>query len=121
MDKSLTKIFIKDLSLECKIGVTELERRKKQPVLINIVLYADVKRAGETDDISETVNYEDVSLEVVEYVKKTSFCLLEKLAEEIAEKCLEQTRVEKVEVRIEKPRALKFAESAGVEIIREKT
>lgn len=119
-DIELTKIFIKDLRLECKIGVTDIERRKKQPILINIALWGDVKTAGETDDVVQTVNYESIYLEIIKFVEGNSFHLLEKLAEGIANICLTKQRVDKVEVRVEKPKALKLAGSAGVEIIRTK-
>lgn len=116
----LSKIFIKDLRLECKIGVTEIERQKKQPVLINITLWADAESAGQTDDIAQTVNYEDIYLQIIELVEGSSFHLLERLAEEITKICLKNILVQKAEVRIEKPKALKLAASAGVEIIRKK-
>lgn len=116
----LSKIFIKDLSLKCKIGVTERERQKNQAVLINITLWADTNSAGETNDIEQTVDYRDVYLQIIDLVEQGSFYLLERLAEEITQICLRQSRVEKVEVRVEKPKALKLAASAGVEIIREK-
>ncbi len=116
----LTKIFIKDLSVGCKIGVTKLERQKKQSVVINIILWVDTGQVGKTDDIAQTVNYEDVYLQIIKLAEKNSFHLLETLAEEIAKICLTKQRVEKVEVRIEKPKALKFAMSAGVEIVRKK-
>jgi dihydroneopterin aldolase/D-erythro-7,8-dihydroneopterin triphosphate epimerase len=114
----LTKIFIKDLVVSCIIGASKLERQEKQPVLINVTLWTDAGKAGETDDLAETVNYKDIYLEIIKLVEHGSFQLLEKLAEEIAKICLGQLRVEKVEVRVEKPKALKFAASAGVEIIR---
>jgi len=117
-DIKLTKIFIKDLSLECKIGVAEIERHKKQPVLINIILWVDTKRAAETDDIAHTVNYKDIYLKIVELAGQNSFHLLERLAEEVAKICLKNILVQKTEVRIEKPKALKLAACAGVEIIR---
>lgn len=119
-NKTLTKIFIKDLSVDCKIGVSEIERQVKQPLLINITIWVDTKRAGETDDIEQTVNYEDIYLQIIKLVEYGSFHLLERLTEEIAKICLKNILVQKAEVRIEKPKALKLAASAGVEIVRKK-
>jgi FolB domain-containing protein len=116
----LSKIFIKDLRLECKIGVTEIERQKKQPVIINVTMWVDVSRAGETDDINQTVNYEDIYLQIIKLVEEGSFRLLELLAEEITRICLQNILVQKVEVRVEKPKALELAASAGIEIVRNK-
>lgn len=114
----LTIIFIKDLTLKCKIGVTDIERQKKQPVLINIIFWANVKTAGETDDITQTVNYNYIYLQIVELIDHNSFHLLERLADEIAKICLSHVKIERVQVRVEKPNALKLAAGAGVEIIR---
>lgn len=119
-NKTLTKIFVKDLIVPCRIGVTDIERQKNQPVLININLWVDAKSAGEADDITQTVNYEDIYLQIIKLAEKNPFHLLERLAEEIAKICLAKLRVEKVEVRVEKPKALKLAACAGVEIVREK-
>lgn len=114
----LTKIFIKDLTIACRIGTTEAERKEKQSVLINITLWVDAIKAGETDDITQTVNYYDVYLKIIELGERGPFNLLERLAEEIALICLDLPKVKRAEVRVEKPKALKLAASAGVEIDR---
>lgn len=116
----LTKIFIKDLLLPCTIGVTKLEQQEKQPILINITLWADAGLAGLNDDLKQTVNYKEIYLKIIGLVESSSFNLVERLAEEIAEICLKNSLVEKVEVRAEKPKALKLAAGAGVEITRTK-
>jgi dihydroneopterin aldolase len=113
---SLIKILVKDLVLPCNIGVTERERQEKQPVVINIIMWADTEAAIKTDNIKQTVDYRDIYLKVKELIDNNEFCLLERLAGEIAAICLSQTFVKKVTVRVDKPHALKLASSAGVEI-----
>ncbi|MGD0331042.1 MAG: dihydroneopterin aldolase [Nitrososphaeria archaeon] len=44
--------------------------------------------------------------------------MIETLADKIADKCLEDHKISKVKVRVEKPTALKFAEGAGVEVLK---
>ena len=86
--------------------------------MINIVLYADTRAAGASDDISDAVNYRTITKRIIKLVEESRFYLVEKMAAEIAAVCLEDPRVEEVGVRVEKPGALRFARSVGVEIHR---
>ena len=112
------QIQIKDLLLRTIIGINEEERRARQDVLINIILYADTRAAGASDDIDDAVNYRTITKRIIQLVEESRFYLVEKLAAEIAKTCLEDPHVERVSVRVEKPGALRFARSVGVEIQR---
>jgi len=112
------QIHIKDLLLRTIIGINKEERRNRQDVLINMVLYADTRAAGASDDIEDAVNYRTITKRVIELVEGSQFYLVEKMAAEIAAICLDDPRVEGVRVRVEKPGALRFARSVGVEIHR---
>jgi FolB domain-containing protein len=111
-------IHIKDLLLRTIVGINEEERRKRQDVLINVTLYADTRAAGRSDDIDDAVNYRTITKQIIERVEASSFFLVERLAAEIAAICLSDPRVERARVRVEKPGALRFARSVGVEIER---
>lgn len=115
----MDRIRIEDLLLRCVIGINEAERQKKQDVVINITLHADTRRAGASDDIADAVNYRSVTKQVIEHVEASSYFLIEALAESIARICLAHPGVAKVEVRVDKPGALRFARSVGVTITRE--
>jgi D-erythro-7,8-dihydroneopterin triphosphate epimerase len=112
------QIVIKDLLLRTIIGINEEERRDRQDVLINITLYADTRAAGASDDIDDAVNYRTITKQVIKRVEESSFHLVEKMAAEIVAICLDDPLVEAVDVRVEKPGALRFARSVGVEIRR---
>lgn len=112
------KIIIKNLKLSCIIGVNPGERKNKQEVVINAVIWTDFSRAAKTDAIADALNYRTVNKQIIQLVETSRFNLLETLAERIAGKCLEYDAVEKVKIRVEKPGALRFAESVGVEIIK---
>jgi FolB domain-containing protein len=112
------EIQIVDLLLRTIIGINEEERRNRQDVLINITLYADIRAAGGSDDISDAVNYRTITKNVIDLVEHSQFYLVEKLATEIAAVCLRDPGVECARVRVEKPGALRFARSVGVEIER---
>lgn len=112
------QIQIKDLLLRTIIGINEEERRDRQDVLINIVLYTDMQASGASDDIDDAVNYRTITKRVIKLVEGARFYLVERMAAEIGAICLEDARVEEVSVRVEKPGALRFARSVGVEIHR---
>ena len=114
------QIQIKDLLLRTIIGINEEERRNRQDVLINIILHADTSAAGESDGIEDAVNYRTITKRVIKLVEESQFFLVEKMAAEIAAICLDDPRVESAAVRVEKPGALRFARSVGVEIHRTK-
>ena len=112
------QIQIKDLLLRTIIGINDEERRNRQDVLINITLHADTRPGGVSDDIEDAVNYRSITKQVIQRVEESSFYLVEKMAAEIAGICLEDRRVEAVDVRVEKPGALRFARSVGIKIHR---
>jgi len=112
------QIQIKDLLLRAILGINEEERRNRQDVLVNITLHADTRAAGRSDDIADAVNYRTLTKRIIALVENSQFYLVEKLAAEIAALCLDDPRVEQADVRVEKPGALRFARSVGVEIQR---
>lgn len=112
------RIYIRDLRLRCIIGIYEEERREKQDVVINVVLHTSLARPGVSDDIADAVNYKTIKKRIIGYVESSRNNLIEKLAEDIAAICLEDARVVKVQVTVDKPMALRFARSVAVEIVR---
>jgi len=112
------QIHIKDLFLRTIIGVNPEEREKRQDVLINITLHADTQPAGRSDQIEDAVNYRTITKRVIRLVEESRFYLVERMVAEIARVCLEDPAVEAATVRVEKPGALRFARSVGVEIHR---
>ena len=118
MRLALDKIHIRDIALRCIIGVNDDERREKQDVIVNVTLHADLARAGVTDNFADTLDYKAVKQRIVRLVEDSRYYLLEALAEAIAGTCLEFERVERVDVTVEKPGALRFARTVAVDISR---
>ena len=114
----MDQIIIKDLLLRGIIGINEDERINKQDILINIVMYADTRAAADSDNIDNAVNYRTITKRIVRHVEGSSDYLVEKLVNDIARIILVEYGVERVIVRLEKPGALRFAESVGIEIDR---
>ena len=114
----MDKVIIKNLTARGIIGINDWERVKKQEILINITLFADLIIAGESDKIEDSVYYRTVAKKVLEHAENSSRFTVEALAADIARICLEEPKVLKVCVRVEKPGAVRFAHSVGVEIER---
>ncbi len=112
------RIEIKDLLLRGILGVNDWEREKPQDILVNITLFADLGPAAESDKIDDAVNYRTITKQVIEHVEGSTRFTVEALAADVARICLADPRVSRVRVRIEKPGALRFARSVGVEIER---
>lgn len=114
----MDKILIRDLSARGIIGINDWEREKKQEILINLMLYGDFLAAGVSDDIRDCINYRTIAKKVLQHAETAGRLTVEALAADIAELCLEDERVFGVQVRVEKPGAVRFAQSVGVEIER---
>jgi dihydroneopterin aldolase/D-erythro-7,8-dihydroneopterin triphosphate epimerase len=114
----MDRIHIRDLTLRTYVGIDPEEQEKKQEVTLNITLFADLKKAGRTDDIADTVNYRSIKKQIVETVESSRFSLIERLAEAVSEIVLKDSRVRKAEVTVDKPGALRFARSVAVTIER---
>jgi FolB domain-containing protein len=113
------KIIIKNLRLRSILGVNPDERLKKQDILINLVVYTDISSAAKSDSSEDAINYKCLKERVIQHVEKSSDFLIERLVTDIAGILLtEFSGVELVRVRVEKPNALRFAESVGIEIER---
>jgi FolB domain-containing protein len=116
----LDKIIIKDLRVTGIIGIYEHERTTPQEMLINIVLYTDIQKAAQTDNIADCVDYEKVANKVKAHTETSKRLTVEALAEDLAGLCLETPDVWRVNVRVEKTQAITYTGSVGVEIERER-
>ncbi|MBI4558487.1 MAG: dihydroneopterin aldolase [Candidatus Hydrogenedentes bacterium] len=119
-ERPFDRIHIRDLLVRCIVGIYPDEQREKQDVLISVTLHADLRQAGRSDLIADTVDYKQVKKRILRAVEQRQYNLVERLAEEVAELCLEDPRVQRVEVCVDKPGALRFARSVAVEIERER-
>ena len=116
----MDRIIISDLRSRCIIGVNEDERLEKQDVTLNISIFGDFIRPGRSDRFEDAIDYRAIKKRVFHMVESSEYFLLEALAEAVADICLAARGVEKVQVRVDKPAALRFARSVGVEILRER-
>jgi FolB domain-containing protein len=116
----MDQIIIKDLVARGIIGVNDWERTKPQEIVINIVLFTDLHKAGKSDDIDDSVDYRLIAKKVLAHTETSRRLTVEALAADLVQLCLEEPHVDKIRMRVEKPGAVRFSRSVGVEIEREK-
>ena len=114
----MDKIIIKDLRVTGIIGIYEHERTTPQEMVINVVMYTDIRKAAVTDNIADCVDYEKVANLVRGHAETSQRLTVEALAEDLAGLCLEVAGVQGVCIRVEKTQAIPFTASVGVEIER---
>ena len=112
------RIQIEDLIVRTVIGIFDRERNRCQEVVINITLWTDITAAARSDDIEQAVDYRSLTKNIIEHVKSSHCMLLERLVEEISGLILENEAIVATRVKVEKPGALRFSRSVGIEIFR---
>jgi FolB domain-containing protein len=116
----MDKVFIQDLKVRGILGIHDWERVTPRDIIINVTLYTDTRRAARTDDIADCVSYSDVARKVRAHAESAARMTVEALANDLAELCLQEPKVRKVVVRVDKPGAVPEAASVGVEVERAK-
>ena len=118
-NSELDRIHISDLVVPGIIGINSDERLNPQDVRINATLWVDTRPAAASDDIVDAVNYRTVTKAMIAHVESGDPMLVERLVAELASIALgSDQRVKEVEVTVEKPGALRHADSVGITIRR---
>ena len=112
------RIFLHGLAVECIIGFIEWERRIKQTVVIDIELPVDCRRAAQSDDVADTLDYKKVAKRVIAFVETSEFKLVETLAQRLATLVIGEFGLEWVRLSINKPGAIRGSRDVGVTIER---
>jgi len=112
----MAKIRITDLRLRTIIGTYDWERETKQEVVVNIVIDFDASKASVSDDLKDTLDYKAITEKIIKDMETSSFFLLEKLGRSILDIVMENVLVSEASVRVDKPNALRFADSVSVEL-----
>lgn len=122
----MDKIIIKEAHFMCNLGVQKEERRKKQEIVVDVELFLNAKKMAlpffPSDDIKGTIDYSEAYNLIKENVGGKEYRLIEAMAENLANKILDNFPVKQVLVRIKKPKALasRNVKYAAVEIVRKK-
>lgn len=120
MAKPLDCITLEGIACRVRLGVPPEERRKPQRVRIDIGMRLDLRRAGQSDDVRDTVDYAAIERVVRRRVESREFKLVERLAEVAAEIVLSSdARIREVHVAVrKKPAVMPRTRSVCVEIAR---
>ncbi len=107
-------IRIKNLRLRTIIGINDWERNAAQDVIVNVEIVFDGNRVAETGHIEDTVDYKKIKKQIIKQIESSKFYLLDKLAGHILGIVMEDEKVIRASIEIDKPHALRFADSVSV-------
>ena len=116
MSLSNAIINITNLRLRTFIGFNPDEMEKQQDVVINIEIQYLANKAFADDDVEKALNYKTITKEVIRHVEEGRFLLLEKLVMDVLEICTQHPRTVYAKVTIDKPHALRFADSVSLSL-----
>ena len=111
-------ILIKNFIIQEIIGIHEHEKIKKQKIKFNIVIDVDQNVLPNEKDIKSIVDYEKITNNLKNLAKSKKYNFLESLAEDSFKEIFEDKRINSVKIKIEKPEAIKNADSVGVEVFK---
>lgn len=110
----LARIRIKDLRLRTFIGINDDEVRNRQDVVINVTILYPAIGAVQVNEIDHALNYRTVTKALISHVEENRFALLERLTQELLDIVMRYSQVQYAEVEVDKPHALRFAESVSI-------
>ena len=109
-------IRITNLKLRTIIGINAWERKKKQIVIVNVTIRVGASKSVTSDDINDTIDYKILCKKIIKAVTSSKYYLLEKLCQTVLDIVMTDKQVKEAFVQIDKPGALRFAESVSVEL-----
>ncbi len=110
----IAKISIRNLRLRTFIGFNQEELEKKQDIAINAEIHYRASRHCLEDRVEHALNYKKITKAIINHVEQGRFLLLEKLVGDVLGLCSEDARVIFASVTIDKPHALRFADSVSL-------
>jgi D-erythro-7,8-dihydroneopterin triphosphate epimerase len=113
-------IRVTNLRLRTFIGFNPDERTKQQDVVVNLEIEHQVDRAAFSDDIDAALNYRTITKAVIAHVEDGRFLLLERLVNDLLDLCCADPAVLRARVTVDKPHALRFADSVSVTLEHDK-
>lgn len=111
---SEAKINISNLRLRTFIGFNPDEKTKQQDVIVNAEIHYRADSAFVSDNQDDALNYKNITKRMIDHIENGHFHLLEKLAADLLAIASDSEQVSFAEVRVDKPHALRFADSVSV-------
>ncbi|WP_447746432.1 dihydroneopterin triphosphate 2'-epimerase [Pseudomonas nicosulfuronedens] len=120
LQPGMARIRVKDLRVRTYIGIKEEEILNKQDVLINLTILYPAGDAVQVNDIDHALNYRTITKAIIAHVEENRFALLERLTQELLDLVMANPAVHYAEVEVDKPHALRFAESVSIALAAER-
>ena len=114
MHTEVSEIRIKNLRLRTFIGFNSEERKKLQDVVVNVQISYDAADAADRDEVGSALDYKRITKQLIAHVENNRFLLLEKLVADLLAIVMSAERVMRASVEVDKPHALRFADSVSV-------
>ncbi len=109
-------IRVSNLRLRTFIGFNPDELAKQQDVVINTNIYYRANCAAYSDNEEDALNYKTITKAMITHVEQGRFRLLEKLSADLLAIIMQQKLVTRADITIDKPHALRFADSVSVSL-----
>jgi D-erythro-7,8-dihydroneopterin triphosphate epimerase len=117
---SAATIQITNLRLRTYIGFNPEEKTKQQDIIVNASIRYRADPAFISDDAADALNYKSITKKMIHHIENGRFHLLEKLTADLLAIATESEQVSHAEVRVDKPHALRFADSVSVTLSAER-
>ena len=114
LEPGMARVRVKDPRLRTYLGIKEEEILNRQDVLINLTILYPAVAAVRDNDIEHALNYRTITKAIIRHVEDNRFALLERLTQEILDLVMQNQAVSYAEVEVDKPHALRFAESVSI-------
>ena len=111
-------VQIKDFVISEIIGIHKHEKISKQKIIFNIVIDVNHNTIPNENNLSSVVDYEKITNKLLTLTKRKKYNFLESLAEDSFKEIFEDSRINSVKIKIEKPDAITNAKSVGVEVFK---
>jgi len=113
----MAKIRVKNLLIRTYIGFNPDELVNKQDVIINLEIETDIPdQALKADEPIDIFDYKTITKKIIALVQDGQFKLLEVLTKNILDLIMADSKVKWARVEVDKPHALRFAESVSMEM-----
>ena len=112
----LATIQVTNLRLRTFVGFNDEEREKRQDVVVNLSISHELAAGVFSDSVDDALNYKTITKAIIQHVEDNRFLLLEKLASDLLDICTRSSRVQKAAVTVDKPHALRFADSVSITV-----
>ena len=112
-------IKIKNLKMQALIGTNDWEREEKQEVIINAQFEFDGSRVSVTDNLNDSIDYKALNKKIISFVESSKFYTLEELTSSVLKLVMEDKKILKAKIEIDKPHSLRETDSVSITCERE--